>query len=407
MFSFQNCNRHAFLADQTTNLTLEEILALQMRGETKADLMINHEDSVARAIAASDYCFGLSIPNFDTANGELILSFYFKSSENLIRGSHKIIKDKLGIYDCFLREHDGFVEYKNLSTGINPAYYKFYANKDGSPSPIYSGDNKSIFITVLPYSNLGYSTVNSQFIALLKLKDVVADGFISFGSYFAKDKKNLFKGLKKFGDVNVASFDMVKDFKGNFCSVYGMDKKNVYYLGEAFSVKKISLPPANAILPFDCQKYDKKHGPNSPLHLKMSQTNQYIVDSEKVYYDKIKIGGADPGSLEILHDPNGTYRLGTYFGDNMFAKDKNSVFLYGKTELGTDPQSFRFCGKRIGIGSTVYFATILARDDRLCYSTVNAKGLGEYRYIAECTKLASTFKFSEADMLIELKDNCP
>ena len=197
-----------------------------------------------------------------------------------------------------------------------------------------------------------------------KVKDVDIESFETLrddkgliGDYYAKDNKNVYLYGKKLKDVLPEGFEIVKEN-------YVKDSKNVYKIeaeitdsipissDNKINTKKISLDGLD-VKTFRALENDKD-----------VTSIDYFVDKNNIYYayeDFEKIQGADKNSFEILgyyiaKDKNNVYYKGTKmenvdsasvktFG-NFIGKDKNRVFyITGNEDIkDADASSFEIMG---------------------------------------------------------------
>jgi hypothetical protein len=419
---FQNCSRSR-LSDSDVDIKASEIVnpmaEFEMIDNQDVIYLNNIEDTMSRSISGDDFCFGLNIPGFDKQTGELIWSFTVKTptyttasgaNASDIWGGHRVYRDKNGIYDCFSSD-SGTVEYSLVSAGINAASFKIFENLDGSPYPFYLGDSANVFMLQMPYFSLSNSCTKcvSKFISFRKVEDAKSSGFISFGSGFGKDTKNLFSNGSKYGGVNVASFEMVKDKLNQACSIYGRDKNNVYYLHGAFSAKKIDLKTKEVYLPFNCREMYHFSTNNPPLLFNkhkssMAQSDLYVRDNSAIIFMswvyrgiQIKLSGVDIASFEPIsteyyseNNAGSVLNLG-----HLFAVDKNKVFFNAIGYEGSDPQSLRVCKRPVFYKPNQYsFGTILGRDNKFCYIKITENHPGEgisAKHVADACPTSASF----------------
>ena len=170
-----------------------------------------------------------------------------------------------------------------------------------------------------------------------KVKDVDIKSFETLredkgliGDYYAKDNKNVYLFGKKLKDVLPEGFEIVKEN-------YVKDSKNVY---------KIESGITDIIPIFSGNKINTKKISLDGLDVKTFRTLEnskdvtsidYFVDKNNIYYayeNLEKIQGADKNSFEVL---------GYYI-----AKDKNNVYYNGKKMENVDSKSFKNFGDFIG-----------------------------------------------------------
>ena len=170
-----------------------------------------------------------------------------------------------------------------------------------------------------------------------KVKDVDIESFEPLredrgliGDYYAKDNKSVYRFGKKLKDVLPEEFEIVKEN-------YVKDSKNVY---------KIESEITDIIPIFSGNKINTKKISVDGLDVKTFRVLEnskdvtsidYFVDKNNIYYayeNLEKIQGADKNSFEIL---------GYYI-----AKDKNNVYYNGKKMENVDSKSFKNFGDFIG-----------------------------------------------------------
>lgn len=170
-----------------------------------------------------------------------------------------------------------------------------------------------------------------------KVKDVDIESFEPLredrgliGDYYAKDNKSVYRFGKKLKDVLPEEFEIVKEN-------YVKDSKNVY---------KIESEITDIIPIFSDNKINTKKISVDGLDVKTFRALEnskdvtsidYFVDKNNIYYayeDLEKIQGADKNSFEVL---------GYYI-----AKDKNNVYYNGKKMENVDSKSFKNFGDFIG-----------------------------------------------------------
>ncbi|BBM56764.1 hypothetical protein JMUB4039_0742 [Leptotrichia trevisanii] len=170
-----------------------------------------------------------------------------------------------------------------------------------------------------------------------KVKDVDIESFEPLredrgliGDYYAKDNKSVYRFGKKLKDVLPEGFEIVKEN-------YVKDSKNVY---------KIESEITDIIPIFSGNKINTKKISVDGLDVKTFRVLEnskdvtsidYFVDKNNIYYayeDLEKIQGADKNSFEVL---------GYYI-----AKDKNNVYYNGKKMENVDSKSFKNFGDFIG-----------------------------------------------------------
>ena len=170
-----------------------------------------------------------------------------------------------------------------------------------------------------------------------KVKDVDIESFEPLredrgliGDYYAKDNKSVYRFGKKLKDVLPEEFEIVKEN-------YVKDSKNVY---------KIESEITDIIPIFSGNKINTKKISVDGLDVKTFRALEnskdvtsidYFVDKNNIYYayeDLEKIQGADKNSFEVL--------------GNYIAKDKNNVYYNGKKMENVDSKSFKNFGNFIG-----------------------------------------------------------
>jgi len=170
-----------------------------------------------------------------------------------------------------------------------------------------------------------------------KVKDVDIESFETLredrgliGDYYAKDNKNVYLYGKKLKDVLPEGFEIVKEN-------YVKDSKNVYKIeaeitdsipissDNKINTKKISLDGLD-VKTFRALENDKD-----------VTSIDYFVDKNNIYYayeNLEKIQGADKNSFEVL--------------GNYIAKDKNNVYYKGRKMENVDSASIKTFGNFIG-----------------------------------------------------------
>ena len=170
-----------------------------------------------------------------------------------------------------------------------------------------------------------------------KVKDVDIESFEPLkedreliGDYYAKDNKYVYFYGKKLKDVLPEGFETVKEN-------YVKDSKNVYKI-EAEITDSIPISSDN--------KINTKKISLDGLDVKTFRALEngkdvtsidYFVDKNNIYYayeNLEKIQGADKNSFEVL--------------GNYIAKDKNNVYYNGKKMENVDSKSFKNFGNFIG-----------------------------------------------------------
>ncbi|WP_374123752.1 DKNYY domain-containing protein [Leptotrichia hongkongensis] len=170
-----------------------------------------------------------------------------------------------------------------------------------------------------------------------KVKDVDIESFEPLkedrgliGDYYAKDNKYVYFYGKKLKDVLPEGFETVKEN-------YVKDSKNVY---------KIEADITDSIPVSSDNKINTKKISLDGLDVKTFRALEngkdvtsidYFVDKNNIYYayeNLEKIQGADKNSFEVL--------------GNYIAKDKNNVYYNGKKMENVDSKSFKNFGNFIG-----------------------------------------------------------
>ena len=170
-----------------------------------------------------------------------------------------------------------------------------------------------------------------------KVKDVDIESFETLrddkgliGDYYAKDNKNVYLYGKKLKDVLPEGFEIVKEN-------YVKDSKNVYKI-EAEITDSIPISSDN--------KINTKKISLDGLDVKTFRALEngkdvtsidYFVDKNNIYYayeNLEKIQGADKNSFEVL--------------GNYIAKDKNNVYYKGRKMENVDSASIKTFGNFIG-----------------------------------------------------------
>jgi len=170
-----------------------------------------------------------------------------------------------------------------------------------------------------------------------KVKDVDIESFEPLkedreliGDYYAKDNKYVYFYGKKLKDVLPEGFETVKEN-------YVKDSKNVYKI-EAEITDSIPISSDNKIntKKISLDGLDVKTF-RALENSKDVTSIDYFVDKNNIYYayeDLEKIQGADKNSFEVL----------SYY----IAKDKNNVYYDGKKMENVDSKSFKNFGDFIG-----------------------------------------------------------
>ena len=170
-----------------------------------------------------------------------------------------------------------------------------------------------------------------------KVKDVDIESFETLrddkgliGDYYAKDNKNVYLYGKKLKDVLPEGFEIVKEN-------YVKDSKNVY---------KIEVEITDSIPISSDNKINTKKISLDGLDVKTFRALEngkdvtsidYFVDKNNIYYayeNLEKIQGADKNSFEVL--------------GNYIAKDKNNVYYKGRKMENVDSASIKTFGNFIG-----------------------------------------------------------
>lgn len=171
----------------------------------------------------------------------------------------------------------------------------------------------------------------------LKVKDVDIESFEPLkedreliGDYYAKDNRYVYFYGKKLKDVLPEGFETVKEN-------YVKDSKNVYKI-EADITDSIPISSDNKIntKKISLDGLDVKTF-RALENSKDVTSIDYFVDKNNIYYayeDLEKIQGADKNSFEVL--------------GNYIAKDKNNVYYNGKKMENVDSKSFKNFGNFIG-----------------------------------------------------------
>ena len=170
-----------------------------------------------------------------------------------------------------------------------------------------------------------------------KVKDVDIESFEPLkedreliGDYYAKDNKYVYFYGKKLKDVLPEGFETVKEN-------YVKDSKNVYKI-EAEITDSIPISSDNKIntKKISLDGLDVKTF-RALENSKDVTSIDYFVDKNNIYYayeNLEKIQGADKNSFEVL--------------GNYIAKDKNNVYYNGKKMENVDSKSFKNFGNFIG-----------------------------------------------------------
>lgn len=170
-----------------------------------------------------------------------------------------------------------------------------------------------------------------------KVKDVDIESFEPLkedreliGDYYAKDNKYVYFYGKKLKDVLPEGFETVKEN-------YVKDSKNVYKI-EAEITDSIPISSDNKINTKKISLDGLDVRTFRALENSKDVTSiDYFVDKNNIYYayeNLEKIQGADKNSFEVL--------------GNYIAKDKNNVYYNGKKMENVDSKSFKNFGNFIG-----------------------------------------------------------
>ena len=204
-----------------------------------------------------------------------------------------------------------------------------------------------------------------------KVKDVDIESFEPLredrgliGDYYAKDNKSVYRFGKKLKDVLPEGFEIVKEN-------YVKDSKNVY---------KIESEITDIIPIFSGNKINTKKISVDGLDVKTFRVLEnskdvtsidYFVDKNNIYYayeDLEKIQGADKNSFEVL---------GYYI-----AKDKNNVYYNGKKMENVDSKSFKNFGDFIGKDKNRVFY-ITGNEDIKDVDAKSFEIMGDTRYFRD------------------------
>ena len=170
-----------------------------------------------------------------------------------------------------------------------------------------------------------------------KVKDVDIESFETLrdnkgliGDYYAKDNKNVYLYGKKLKDVLPEGFEIVKEN-------YVKDSKNVYKI-EAEITDSIPISSDNKIntKKISLDGLDVKTFRALENGIDVTSID-YFVDKNNIYYayeNLEKIQGADKNSFEVL--------------GNYIAKDKNNVYYKGRKMENVDSASIKTFGNFIG-----------------------------------------------------------
>ena len=202
----------------------------------------------------------------------------------------------------------------------------------------------TLFILVGSIANAEYLKENGEIYYQIpyyeiksKVKDVDIESFEPLredrgliGDYYAKDNKSVYRFGKKLKDVLPEGFEIVKEN-------YVKDSKNVY---------KIESEITDIIPIFSGNKINTKKISVDGLDVKTFRVLEnskdvtsidYFVDKNNIYYayeNLEKIQGADKNSFEVL--------------GNYIAKDKNNVYYKGRKMENVDSASIKTFGNFIG-----------------------------------------------------------
>ena len=204
-----------------------------------------------------------------------------------------------------------------------------------------------------------------------KVKDVDIESFEPLredrgliGDYYAKDNKSVYRFGKKLKDVLPEEFEIVKEN-------YVKDSKNVY---------KIESEITDIIPIFSDNKINTKKISVDGLDVKTFRALEnskdvtsidYFVDKNNIYYayeDLEKIQGADKNSFEVL---------GYYI-----AKDKNNVYYNGKKMENVDSASVKMFGNFIGKDKNRVFY-ITGNEDVKDADASSFEMMGDTRYFRD------------------------
>ena len=204
-----------------------------------------------------------------------------------------------------------------------------------------------------------------------KVKDVDIESFETLrddkgliGDYYAKDNKNVYLYGKKLKDVLPEGFEIVKEN-------YVKDSKNVYKI-EAEITDSIPISSDNKIntKKISLDGLDVKTF-RALENSKDVTSIDYFVDKNNIYYayeNLEKIQGADKNSFEVL---------GYYI-----AKDKNNVYYNGKKMENVDSKSFKNFGDFIGKDKNRVFY-ITGNEDIKDVDAKSFEIMGDTRYFRD------------------------
>ena len=204
-----------------------------------------------------------------------------------------------------------------------------------------------------------------------KVKDVDIESFETLrddkgliGDYYAKDNKNVYLYGKKLKDVLPEGFEIVKEN-------YVKDSKNVYKI-EAEITDSIPISSDNKINTKKISLDGLDVKTFRALENSIDVTNiDYFVDKNNIYYayeNLEKIQGADKNSFEVL---------GYYI-----AKDKNNVYYNGKKMENVDSKSFKNFGDFIGKDKNRVFY-ITGNEDIKDVDAKSFEIMGDTRYFRD------------------------
>ena len=204
-----------------------------------------------------------------------------------------------------------------------------------------------------------------------KVKDVDIESFEPLkedreliGDYYAKDNKYVYFYGKKLKDVLPEGFETVKEN-------YVKDSKNVYKI-EAEITDSIPISSDNKIntKKISLDGLDVKTF-RALENSKDVTSIDYFVDKNNIYYayeDLEKIQGADKNSFEVL--------------GNYIAKDKNNVYYNGKKMENVDSKSFKNFGNFIGKDKNRVFY-ITGNEDIKDVDAKSFEIMGDTRYFRD------------------------
>ena len=184
------------------------------------------------------------------------------------------------------------------------------------------------------------------------------------GDYYAKDNKNVYLFGKRLKDVLPEGFEIVKEN-------YVKDIKNVY---------KIESEITDSIPIFSGNKINTKKISIDGLDVKTFRALEnskditiidYFVDKNNIYYayeNLEKIQGADKNSFEIL--------------GNYIAKDKNNVYYKGTKMENVDSASVKTFGNFIGKDKNRVFY-ITGNEDVKDADASSFEMMGDTRYFRD------------------------